>query len=51
MNDADRELWVSNDESLYRWQKSTRLSLREFVRRNRGTIDAAINVALHPRRA
>lgn len=29
------ELWVDNDEGLYRWWRSSRLSKREFIRQNR----------------
>ena len=39
MNDTEREEWVNNDEGLYRWWRSTRMSMRLFVRTNRGDID------------
>jgi hypothetical protein len=42
MNDRDRAEWVSNDESLYLDQRRSRLSVTEYVRRNRRAIDAAI---------
>lgn len=43
MNDTERRNWVNNDEGLYNWWKSTRLSLTAFIRENRKEIDAAIN--------
>ena len=42
MNDTERENWVQNDESLYLWWKGTRVSMRDFLRRNRADIDAHI---------
>ena len=42
MNDTEREQWIDNDEGLYDWWKSSRLSKREFIRANRAEIDAAI---------
>ena len=42
MNDAERRLWVLNDEGLYvEWQRS-KLSLRQFIRENRQFIDGVI---------
>jgi hypothetical protein len=41
-NDDDRAEWIENDEGLYDWWKSSRLSKREFIRQNRTEIDAAI---------
>lgn len=46
MNDTDRSQWIDNDEGLYDWWKSTRLSKREFIRQNRAEIDAAIRPVL-----
>lgn len=40
---AEIEQWVDNDEGLYRWWKSERGSKRDFIRRNRAEIEAAIN--------
>lgn len=41
-NDADRRLWVLNDEGLYNlWQESG-LVLYEFIRQNRTMLDEAI---------
>lgn len=45
MNDRERELWVQNDEGLYRWWKSSRLALRAFLRENREEIDRGIERA------
>ncbi len=42
MNNTEREQWIDNDEGLYDWWKSSRLSKREFIRQNRAEIDAAI---------
>jgi hypothetical protein len=42
LNDREREMWVNNDEGLYSWFRSSRLSMREFLRQNRAEIDAAI---------
>jgi len=48
MNDRERELWVKNDEGLYRFWRSTRLSMRNFLRQYRDEIDAAIDRVLNP---
>ena len=45
INDRERELWVMNDEGLYRWYQSERRmkgGIRGFIRRHRAEIDAAI---------
>ena len=42
MNNTERNQWIDNDEGLYNWWKSSRLSKREFIRQNRAEIDAAI---------
>lgn len=46
LNNRERELWVMNDEGLYNWWKSSRLSMRNFIRENRAEIDQAILRAL-----
>ncbi len=46
INNADREQWVDNDESLYNWWRSSRLSKREFIRENKTELDAAIRRAV-----
>ena len=43
MNNNERSLWIYNDESLYFWWKRTRLSIREFIRRNRTELDKVIS--------
>lgn len=43
MNDRDREQWIDNDEGLYLWWQSSKLSKREFIRRNRKEITACID--------
>ena len=42
LNDDDREQWINNDEGLYNWQRSSRLSMRNFIRQNRTELDAHI---------
>ena len=42
MNDTEREQWIDNDEGLYNWRRSERLSMREFIRKNREEIDRVI---------
>jgi hypothetical protein len=42
INNHERELWINNDEGLYNWFKRERISMREFIKRNRAEIDAAI---------
>lgn len=43
MNDTDRSQWIDNDEGLYRWWKSSKLSKREFIRQNRKELTDIIN--------
>jgi hypothetical protein len=47
MNDQEREMWVMNDESLYKTWKRSRLSKRNFIRENRVVIDTFINKVLN----
>lgn len=42
MNDTERAEWIDNDEGFYDWWQSSRQPKREFIRENRGEIDAAI---------
>ena len=42
LNNNDRSQWVDNDEGLYSWWKSTKLSKRKFIQENRAEIDSAI---------
>lgn len=49
-NDRERELWVLNDEGLHSWWKSTRMSMRQFIRENRQEIDEAIDHGMSPGR-
>lgn len=46
LNDNDRAQWIDNDEGLYCWWRSSRLSKREFIRQNRAEITAAIRHVL-----
>ncbi len=47
LNDREREQWVRNDEGLYNWWKSTRLSMREFLRKVRPELDKSILEAIN----
>ncbi len=47
LNDEDRRQWINNDEGLYNWQRSSGLSMREFIRQNRQELDACINKVLN----
>jgi hypothetical protein len=46
-NDREREMWVLNDEGLYRWHYSTGLSMRAFLRKFRTEIDYHIDARLN----
>jgi len=41
-NDEERRQWIDNDEGLYDWYRSSRLSMREFIKLNRAGIDEVI---------
>ena len=49
MNDRDRTDFIDNDEGLYRMQRSSGLSKREFIRQNRGFIDEVIDNVVNGR--
>jgi len=46
MNDTDRTQWIENDEGLYNWKRSTRLSMREFLKQNRQELDRIIGATI-----
>jgi hypothetical protein len=46
MNDSDRAQWIDNDEGLYLWWRSSRVSKRNFIRENRQEITDYINRVL-----
>ena len=46
MNNPEREQWIDNNEGLYDWWRSSRLSKREFIRQNRSEIDRLIQSVL-----
>lgn len=46
MNDQDRAQWIDNDEGLYDWWRSSRMSKRQFIRQNRAAITEAITQVL-----
>ena len=43
MNDTEREMWVDNDEGLYRLMRGSGQAKRAFVRANRMLIDEVIS--------
>jgi len=46
LTNAEREQWINNDEGLYDWKRSSRLSMREFIKQNKEEIDQCINNVL-----
>ena len=46
MNNKEREMWIINDEGMYNWWKSTKLSKANFIKENKQEIDAAIKAML-----
>jgi len=50
VNDTERHQWVENDEGLYNWRRSTRLSMREFLRQHRAEIDEVIRNVIEGRK-
>lgn len=42
-NDKEREMWIQNDEALYRWKRRTGGSMRAFIKANRAELDAYID--------
>lgn len=46
MNNTDRSQWIDNDEGLYCWWKSSKLSKAQFIKENKEEIDKAINNVL-----
>lgn len=50
MNNNERAQWINNDEGLYNWWKSSRLSMTKFISENREEIDACIERAMNPKR-
>ena len=47
INNEERRLWILNDAGLYNWQRSSRLSMKEFIKQNKEELDQIINEALH----
>jgi hypothetical protein len=47
MNTDERKMWIWNDEPLYRWWKSTRLTVNNFIKEYRVEIDDYINAQLN----
>lgn len=46
LNNDDRCQWIDNDEGLYNWWKSSRLSKREFIKQNKQELDTCILTVL-----
>ena len=46
MNNKDRSDWISNDESLYLWWRSSNLNMKTFIKRNKKEIDSYITKKL-----
>lgn len=44
MNNREREMWIDNDERLYKWWQGSGLSMTVFIKENREEIDAAIPI-------
>jgi len=42
LNDTDRREWIANDEGLYNWQRSSRQSMKTFIKTNKAEIDRAV---------
>lgn len=49
LNDAERRLWILNDEGLYRWHRWSRQPLNVFIRANRAELDRLILAARESR--
>jgi hypothetical protein len=47
LNNEERERWIDNDESLYTWWKSERMSKRNFIKENKEEIDKKILAVLN----
>lgn len=45
-----REEWVRNNEFLYYMKKQSKLSMRNFIREFKQTIDETISAELHPKK-
>ncbi|MPN59818.1 hypothetical protein SDC9_207540 [bioreactor metagenome] len=43
---SEIELWIMNDEGLYNWWKSSRMSMRNFIRENRSELISMIKKAM-----
>lgn len=43
---SEINLWIMNDEGLYNWWKSSRLSIRNFIRENRSELISMIEKAI-----
>lgn len=42
INNEEREMWVMNDEGLYIWWTSSKMSIGRFIRKYRKEIDQHI---------
>lgn len=50
ITNEDRRQWILNDEGLYNWYRSSRQSLRDFIRENKDEIDRVIDNVTSGRR-
>jgi len=50
MNNREREQWIDNDEGLYSEWRASRLSKREFIKRERKWLDAVIDNIVNGRK-
>jgi aspartate/tyrosine/aromatic aminotransferase len=46
MDDKERQMWVMNDEGLYRWWKSERKGISDFIKEHRQELTDIINKKL-----
>ncbi len=47
MNDRERQMWIDNDEGLYRMWKCSRQPMRTFIRENRTELTQFIKETLN----
>lgn len=47
INNRERELWILNDESFYSAWKSSKLSMRNFIKTYKTEIDEVINAVIN----
>jgi len=50
MSIRDIEQWVDNDEGLYNWWKSSKMSKRAFIKENRAELERCIDNVISGRK-